>query len=151
VELTIIVDSPVFKTISKTITIQVHGSNLLFDNAGIALKNEFHKAGANLDAAIYISGKNQSVSNTEKTYLDSADFQYIKNVDITWKVTNKKGEEIAKRETVTRDNSEKSAREVIFKDNASMTLTNPDSDDYTITAYYQGEVRTIFIPVEIVE
>jgi GTPase Era involved in 16S rRNA processing len=47
-----------------------------------------------LDAAIYISGKNQSVSNTEKTYLDSADFQYIKNVDITWKVTNKKGEEI---------------------------------------------------------
>ena len=152
VELTIIVDSPVFKTISKTITIQVHGSNFLFDNAGIALKNEFHKAGTNLDAAIYISGKNQSAFSTGKTYLDSADFQYIKNVDITWKVTNKKGDEIAKKETVTRDNSEKSAREVIFKDNASMTLTNPDSDDYTITAYYQGiEIATLKVQVRYVD
>lgn len=152
VELTIIVDSPEFKTVSKTITIQVHGSNLLFDNAGIALKNEFHKAGTNLDAAIYISGKNQSASSTEKTYLDGENFQFIKNVDITWKVTNKKGEEIAKQETVTRDNSEKSITEVIFKDNASMILTNPDSDDYTITAYYQGiEIANLKVQVRYVD
>ena len=61
------------------------------------------------------------------------------NAKVTWKVTNKKGEEIPE-------------ERVIARDNASMTLVNPDSDDYTITASYEGiDIATLKVEVRYVD
>ncbi len=152
VDLTIQVDGPNFKTASKTITIQVHSSNLLFDRAGIAVKKGFHKSGVNLNAALYIGNKKPNEQNVEIKYLGDANLQFIKNIDVTWKVTNKKGQDISELAKAARENKEKPTSEVIFRDNASMTLTSPDSDDYTITASFQGiEIATIIVEVRHVD
>ena len=120
VDLTFEADSSEFSTIKKTVSIRVLDG--IFDNATIHVKDEFHKAGVNVDASIAVRG-----------------FTGIVNANIVWKVVNKKGEEVAK-------------ENIVSKDGASMTLINPDSDDYTITAYYEDiEIANLTIQVRYVD
>ncbi|MCR4879606.1 MAG: hypothetical protein K5906_01450 [Bacilli bacterium] len=106
VSLTFKVDSSEFSEITKTITVRViDGIN---DNSKLVVKDEFHKAGEPLTVSLSVRGLSD-----------------ILNANITWKVTDKKGNEIP-------------GERVIVNDNASMTLMKPDSDDYTVKAYYAG-------------
>ena len=120
IDLTISADSTEFSKISKTVSIRVLDG--IYDNASIIVADEFHKAGQDLDASLAIRG-----------------FTGVMNAQVTWKVTNKKGEEV-------------SEEKIIVKDNASMTLVDPDSDDYTITASYEGiEIATLKVQVRYVD
>ena len=104
--LTVEVDCKLFATIKKTITVRV--LDQIYDVAKIKVPNEFHYAGKDLTASVSIRG-----------------FTNIQNIDVEWKVTNKKGEEIA------------DAKLIVNKD-ATVTLLKPDSEDYTFVAYYEG-------------
>ena len=100
------VECELFSTITKTISIRV--LDAIYDVAKIAVPNEFHYAGKDLTASISIRG-----------------FTKIQNIDVSWEVTNKKGEKLdAKKMNVKRD--------------ATVTLLKTDSDDYTFVAYYEG-------------
>lgn len=120
VKLTIKVDSTEFSEITKTITIRVLDG--ILDNATIEVAKGFHKAGVNLEASLAVRG-----------------FANLQNANVTWKVVDKKGNEIPE-------------ERVIANKNASMTLINPDSDDYTITAYYEDiEIATLTVQVRYVD
>ncbi len=116
VSLTFKVDSSEFSEITKTITVRViDGIN---DNSKLVVKDEFHKAGEPLTVSLSVRGLSD-----------------ILNANVTWKVFDKKGNEVPK-------------ERVIVNDNASMTLMNPDSDDYTVKAYYAGvEISTTTVEV----
>ena len=100
------VECELFPTITKTISVRV--LDAIYDVAKIAVPDEFHYAGKDLTASISIRG-----------------FTRIQNIDVSWDVTNKKGEKI--------DNNQ-----LVVKRDATITLKNTDSDDYTFTAYYEG-------------
>lgn len=120
VQLTIKVDSTEFSEIKKTITIRVLDG--ILDNATIEVTKGFHKAGVDLEASLAVRG-----------------FANLQNANVTWKVVDKKGNEIPE-------------ERVIANKNASMTLINPDSDDYTITAYYEDiEIATLTVQVRYVD
>ena len=120
VKLTIKVDSTEFSEITKTITIRVLDG--ILDNATIEVAKGFHKAGVDLEASLAVRG-----------------FANLQNANVTWKVVDKKGNEIPE-------------ERVIANKNASMTLINPDSDDYTITAYYEDiEIATLTVQVRYVD
>ncbi|MBO4856736.1 MAG: hypothetical protein J5511_05165 [Bacilli bacterium] len=116
VTLTFEADSTEFSKITKTITVRVLDG--IYDNAAIEVKDTFHKVGVDLEASLSIRG-----------------FNNIKNVDIAWKVVNKKGEELP-------------AESIEVKENATMVLKNPESGDYTITASYEGiEIAKLTVQV----
>ena len=120
INLTISADSTEFSKISKTVAIRVLDG--IYDNASIVVADEFHKAGADLTASLAIRG-----------------FTGIMNADVTWKVTNKKGEELPE-------------EQIVVNNDASMTIKNPDSDDYTIVASYEGiDIATLKVEVRYVD
>ena len=90
-----------------TKTINIRVIDAIYDVSKIQVPDEFHYAGNDLTAYLNIRG-----------------FTGFQNLNLVWSVTNKKGEEL------TED-------QIIIHDNASMTIVNPDTDDYTITAYYE--------------
>ena len=105
-----------------TKTITIRVLDSVYDVAKIVVPNEFHKAGKDLTASIDIRG-----------------FTEIQNLDIDWTVTNKKGEEVP--EAKIRKNG-----------NASVTIMEPESDDYTFTASYEGvELATLTVQVRYVD
>ena len=91
-----------------TKTVNIRVLDAIYDVSSIKVPDEFHYAGKDLTAAINIRG-----------------FQGFQNVDIDWIVTNKKGEEL-------------SEDQIIDNGDASITLVEPGSDDYTISASYEG-------------
>ena len=121
-ELKISVESQNFKADSITVSIHTISAEKIFDESIIVASGDFHKAGVDLNV-----------------HLESAQRSCVANIDVSWKVVNKKGEEIPE-------------ERVIAGENASMTLVNPDSDDYTITAIYDGiEVATLKVQVRYVD
>ena len=91
-----------------TKTVNIRVLDAIYDVSSIKVPDEFHYAGKDLTAAVTIRG-----------------FQSFQNLDIDWVVTNKKGEELTEDQYV--DNGD-----------ASITLKEPGSDDYTISASYEG-------------
>ena len=105
---------------SKRINIRVLDS--IYDVAKIEVADEFHKVGQNLDAAISARG-----------------FTNFQNIDVKWKVTNKKGEELPK-------------EKIDAHSDATMTLLAPETGDYTITASIDGiELKGITVQVRYVD
>ena len=103
-------------------TISIRVLDTIFDVAKIEVPDEFHYAGKDLTAAINIRG-----------------FTRIQNIDVDWKVVDKSGKEYPKDKIVAR------------KD-ATMTMVNPDSSDYTITAFYQDIQRdTLTVQIRYVD
>ena len=102
--------------------VQIRVLDSIYDVTTIEVSKGFHYAYKDLTAAISVRG-----------------FTDIQNVNIDWKVVNKAGEEIPE-------------ESIVVHKNASMTLLNPDSDDYTITASYEGiELNTITVQVRYVD
>ena len=91
-----------------TKTINIRVLDAIYDVSSIKVPDEFHYAGKDLTASINIRG-----------------FQGFQNLDIDWVVTNKKGEELAE-------------DKIINNGDASITIVEPGSDDYTISASYEG-------------
>ena len=91
-----------------TKTISVRVLDAIYDVAKITFNDEFHYAGKDLTAYLSIRG-----------------FTRIQNINVDWTVTDKSGKEIEK------------AKLLVNRD-ATVTLTEPDSEDYTFTAYYEG-------------
>ena len=102
-------------------TISIRVLDAIYDVAKISVPDEFHYAGQDLTVSISIRG--------------FTDFQ---NLNIEWKVTDKEGNVLpADRYRVNK--------------NATITILNPDSEDYTITAYYEGiELDSVTIQVRYV-
>ena len=91
-----------------TKTVNIRVLDAIYDVSSIKVPEEFHYAGKDLTASINIRG-----------------FQSFQNIDIDWVVTNKKGEELTEEQFVNNGD-------------ASITLKEPSSDDYTISASYEG-------------
>lgn len=120
VNLTIDVESSLFPRMSKTINIRVFDS--IYDVAKIEVTDEFHKAGQNVDVAINARG-----------------FTNFQNIDVTWKVTDKKGNALPK-------------NKIDKHSDATMTLVSPDTGDYTISASIDGiELQSITVQVRYVD
>lgn len=116
VSLTITCESTYFSRISKTITIRV--LDAIYDVGKIDVPDEFHLAYKDIDVALNIRG-----------------FTHIQNLNIEWKVIDKKEVEYPK-------------ENIIINNDATMRLVNPVSGDYTITAIYEGiEVDKLTIQV----
>ena len=105
-----------------TKTITIRVLDSVYDVAKIVVPDGFHKAGKDLTASIDIRG-----------------FTEFQNLDIDWEVTNKKGEVLLE--------------EKVHKNgNASVTVINPDSDDYTFKASYEGvDLGTLTVQVRYVD
>ncbi len=120
VDLTFKVESSVFSTITKTISVRIIDG--IYDNAQIETSDGFHKAGQDLDVSLSVRG-----------------FSDIQNAKVTWKVFDKNEKEI-------------SSENIVTKKNASMTLLKPDSNDYTIKAFYDNvEVSSKVVVVRYVD
>ena len=120
VNITISVESSLFPRMSKRVNIRVLDS--IYDVAKIEVADEFHKVGQNLDAAISARG-----------------FTNFQNIDVKWKVTNKKGEELPK-------------EKIDAHSDATMTLLAPETGDYTITASIDDiELKSITVQVRYVD
>ena len=105
-----------------TKTITIRVLDSVYDVAKVVVPDEFHKAGKELTASVDIRG--------------FIDFQ---NLDVDWEVTNKKGD------VLTEEQIRKNG-------NASVTILNPDSDDYTFTASYEGvELDKLTVQVRYVD
>ena len=101
-----------------TKTISIRVLDAIYDVAKINVPDEFHYAGQDLTVSVSIRG--------------FTDFQ---NLYIEWKVTDKEGNVLP----VERYRVNK---------NATLTILNPDSEDYTITAYYEGiELDSVTVQV----
>ena len=98
--------------------INIHVLDAVYDVAQIESTNEFHYAGNDLTVYVNIRG-----------------FTNFQNLEIDWTIIDKKGEALTDAEY--RDNND-----------ASVTILNPKSNDYTVTAQYNGvEIGTITIQV----
>ncbi|MCR5184771.1 MAG: hypothetical protein K6C32_01650, partial [Bacilli bacterium] len=105
-----------------TKTITIRVVDGIYDSASIDAGEDFHKAGVDLNVSLSVRG-----------------FTNIQNANITWKVIDKKGHELPQ-------------ERIVVNKNASMTLLNPDSDDYTIKAFYDDiEVSSSIIEVRYVD
>lgn len=89
--------------------ISIRVLDAIFDVAKIQVPNEFHQAGKPLTASVSIRG-----------------FTGIQNIDIEWTAKAKDGTELVV------------DKQYVVNGNASMTIVNPESTDYTISASYQG-------------
>ena len=102
-------------------TISIRVLDAIYDVAKIEVPNEFHYAGKDLTISLSIRG--------------FTDFQ---NLNIEWKVVDKEGNVLP-------------ADKYRINKNATLTLLNPDSEDYTITASYEGiELDSVTIQVRYV-
>ena len=120
VTLTLTCESAVFSKIEKTINIRV--LDFIYDLAMIEVPDEFHFAGKDLNFAVNVRG-----------------FTKFLNLNVEWKVVNKKEIALPK-------------EQVVVHNNATMTLVNPDSDDYTITASFDGiELNKLTVQVRYVD
>ena len=105
-----------------TKTVTIRVLDSVYDVAKVVVPDEFHKAGKELTASVDIRG--------------FIDFQ---NLDVDWEVTNKKGD------VLTEEQIRKNG-------NASVTILNPDSDDYTFIASYEGvELGKLTVQVRYVD
>ena len=105
-----------------TKTINVRVLDAIYDVSSIVVPDEFHYAGKDLTAAISIRG-----------------FTSFQNLDIAWTITNKKGEELEEGQYI--DNGD-----------ATITIKEAASDDYTISASYEGILLdTILVKVRQVD
>lgn len=86
--------------------ISVRVIDTIYDVSKIEIPNEFHYAGKDLTAAINVRG-----------------FTKFANLNVQWVVENKKGEQLP-------------AEQIVDNKDATITILKPDTDDYTITAYY---------------
>ncbi len=103
-------------------TVNVRVLDAIYDVSSIQVPDEFHYAGKDLTAAVSIRG-----------------FTNIQNLKIDWEVLNKNGDPLPEDQIV--DNGD-----------ATITILAPDSDDYTISAYYDGiKLDTITIKVRYVD
>lgn len=89
-------------------TVSIRVLDAIYDVSKIQVADEFHQAGKDLTVSLGIRG-----------------FTEIQNISIDWKVVNKKEVELPE-------------DRIVVHNNATMTLINPEADDYTITAFYQG-------------
>ena len=120
VTLTITVNYEPAHKLTKTISIRV--IDAIYDVSKIVVPDEFHYAGKDLTASLNIRG-----------------FVGFQNLNLVWRVINKKGEELPE-------------EQVVIHNDASMTIVNPDSDDYTITAYYEDvQLDSVTIQVRYVD
>ena len=105
-----------------TKTISVRVLDAIYDVSSIQVPDEFHYAGKDLNCAINIRG-----------------FTGFQNLNVEWVVTNKKGEVLPEEQVV--DNGD-----------ATITIVAPDSDDYTISASYDGiQLDTVIVKVRYVD
>ena len=103
-------------------TVSVRVLDAIYDVASIKVPDEFHYAGKDLTCAINIRG-----------------FTNFQNLDIKWVVKNKKGEELPE-------------GQVIDNGDATITITEPNSDDYTISASYEDVLLdTVIVKVRQVD
>lgn len=120
VDLIIGVECSEFSRITKTISIRVIDS--IYDIGKIEAPNEFHYAAKDITVALNIRG-----------------ITGFQNIDLDWKVTNKKGKAFPQERLEAHDN-------------ASLTIKNPENDDYTIKAFYEGiEVDSITLQFRYVD
>ena len=114
------VECELFPTLTKTISVRV--LDAIYDVAKIAVPNEFHFAGKELTASLSIRG-----------------FSKIQNIDVTWDITNKKGEKIDE-------------KKINVKHDATVTLLETESEDYTFVAYYEGvKLDSLTVQVRLID
>ena len=102
--------------------VNVRVLDAIYDVSSLKVADEFHYAGKDLTCSLNIRG-----------------FTSFQNLDIKWVVKNKKGEELPEGQVV--DNGD-----------ASITITEPGSDDYTISASYEDVLLdTIVVKVRQVD
>lgn len=89
-------------------TISVRVLDTIYDVSKISVSDEFHYAGKDLTAYLSIRG-----------------FTKIQNISIDWTVTDKAGKEVDK-------------NKLVVNGDASITIKEADSTDYTFTAFYEG-------------
>ena len=135
VTLTIGAASRLFKRITKDITIRVLDS--IYDVSSIYVPDGFHKAGQELTVSLSIRG-----------------FSDIQNINVAWTVVDKKENPV--REVAINEDGEliipKDETVFVAHRNATMTIYNPASEDYTITASYEDiELDKITIQVRYVD
>ena len=103
-------------------TINIRVLDAIYDVSNIEISDEFHYAGNDLKAAISIRG-----------------FTNFQNLKIDWSVKNKKGQDLA-------------PEQLIIGNDATLIIKNPDSDDYTISATYEGILLdTVVVKVRYVD
>ena len=120
VELTVSVESKYLAKTTKTITVRVMDS--IYGASKLVAPEGFHKSGEPLTVKVDIRG----ITN-------------FSNVDIEWKVLDKKKVEV--NSSLYRVNND-----------ASLTLLNPGYDDYTVTAFYEGvEIGSITLEFRYVD
>ena len=137
VTLTIGAACRLFSKIYKDVTIRV--LDTIYDVSKISVPDEFHYAG---------SGKELTVA------LGIRGFTEIQNINIEWSVVDKKENPI--REVTVNENGEliipKDETVFVTNRNATMTIYNPDSEDYTITASFEGiELDKVTVQVRYVD
>ena len=91
-----------------TKTISIRVLDSIYDVATIEVPDEFHYAGKDLNCAVNIRG-----------------FTSFQNLDVDWEVTDKEGKDIP-------------AEKLKINNDATMVLLEPESEDYTIKASYEG-------------
>ena len=89
-------------------TVSVRVLDTIYDVSKIQVPDGFHSVGKDLTLALSVRG-----------------FTDIQNVTIDWTIVDKEGVELPK-------------EQMVIHDNATMTIIDPQYDDYTITASYQG-------------
>lgn len=120
VNLRLDVESSLFPKMSKQISIRVLDG--AYDSSTIEVADEFHKAGQDLNVALNVRG-----------------FTNIQNLDVTWKIVNKK------KVVLPPEKIEKHS-------DATMTFKAPETGDYTISAFIDGiEVAKLTVEIRYVD
>lgn len=103
-------------------TINIRVLDKIYDVSSLQIPDEFHYSGKDLTVSLSIRG-----------------FTNIYNLNLEWKVLKKNGEEL-------------NADKYVINNDATLTLIKPTSDDYVITALYEGiEVGRITFQVRDVD
>ena len=120
VNLRLDVESSLFPKMSKQISIRVLDG--AYDASTIEIADEFHKAGQDLNVALNVRG-----------------FTNIQNLDVTWKIVNKKKVVLP-------------AEKIEKHSDATMTFKAPETGDYTISAFIDGiEVAKLTVAIRYVD
>ena len=103
-------------------TINIRVLDKIYDVSSLQIPDEFHYSGKDLTVSLSIRG-----------------FTNIYNLNLEWKVLKKNGEDLSK-------------DKYVINNDATLTLIKPTSDDYVITALYEGiEVGRITFQVRDVD